>query len=153
METNGTDTTTKTCECGCGAEVSRRFKPGHDAKLKGRLLRATKSDRAWEREAAVVELVERNWGHFVDGRTLALTPVRSRHAGRWVETRHVDSLFGTVEDEGGLSHSHWSCPEQQGKGTWTKGQGQGWTCGTCTHTQDMSELVGNRRLVQVSAAA
>jgi len=27
------------CGCGCGAPVSRRFLPGHDAKLKSRLLR------------------------------------------------------------------------------------------------------------------
>jgi predicted nuclease with RNAse H fold len=29
-----------TCGCGCGAEVRRRYLPGHDAKLKSRLLRA-----------------------------------------------------------------------------------------------------------------
>lgn len=28
------------CGCGCGAEVARRFRPGHDAKLKSALLRA-----------------------------------------------------------------------------------------------------------------
>jgi predicted nuclease with RNAse H fold len=30
------------CGCGCGAPVSRRFLPGHDAKLKWRLLRAAR---------------------------------------------------------------------------------------------------------------
>lgn len=30
------------CECGCGALVSRRFLPGHDAKLKSRLWRAAR---------------------------------------------------------------------------------------------------------------
>jgi hypothetical protein len=27
------------CECGCGASCPRRFRPGHDAKLKGELIR------------------------------------------------------------------------------------------------------------------
>jgi predicted nuclease with RNAse H fold len=31
------------CGCGCGATVSRRFLPGHDAKLKSRLLREARS--------------------------------------------------------------------------------------------------------------
>jgi len=134
------------CECGCGAQVARRFLPGHDAKLKSRLLIETKDARWWVRELAVTLMVERNWGHFVDPCTLASTPVRSRHNGRLVESRHADSLFGTVEDESGQSHSHWSCPERQGKGTWVKGQGQGWLCGTCTHTQDWSEQVGTLRM-------
>jgi hypothetical protein len=30
---------TRLCECGCGATVRRRFLPGHDAKLKSRLRR------------------------------------------------------------------------------------------------------------------
>lgn len=30
------------CECGCGAPVRQRFLPGHDAKLKSRLLRAAR---------------------------------------------------------------------------------------------------------------
>lgn len=152
MEMNRTNTN-KTCECGCGAEVTRRFKPGHDAKLKGRLLADTKSELWWVREPAVNELVERNWGHFVDSTTLATTPVRKRAHGRWVESRHVDSLLGTVEDEAGNSHSHWSCPSTEGKGTWVKGDGQGWLCSTCTHTTDLSERVWASRLGQASLRA
>jgi hypothetical protein len=95
-------------------------------------------------------MVERGWGHFLEMTTLANTPVRSRHGNRWVESRHVDSLLGTVDDEGGNSHSHWSCPETVGKGTWSKGQGTGWLCGTCTHTMDLTEVVGRRRLMQES---
>ena len=149
METNRPDTT-KTCECGCGATVARRFKPGHDAKLKGRLLAETKSDLAWVRESAVLAMVERDWGHFVSMETLASTPVRSRFNGRLVESRHVDSLHGTVEDEAGNSHSHWSCPETVGQGRWAKGQGQGWLCSTCTHTRDWSEQVGMRRKMSLA---
>ena len=32
-------TSANTCLCGCGAVVERRFLPGHDAKLKSRLIR------------------------------------------------------------------------------------------------------------------
>jgi hypothetical protein len=39
------------CGCGCGAPVSRRFLPGHDAKLKSRLLRAARlGDTAAEQQ-------------------------------------------------------------------------------------------------------
>jgi hypothetical protein len=141
-----TETLPRTCECGCGVTVSRRFLPGHDAKLKSRLLSETQDPRWWVRESAVLSMVERSWGHFVKAETLANTPVRSRHNGRLVESRHVDSLVGTVEDESGMSHSHWFCPERQGQGTWVKGQGEGWLCGTCTHTMDMTEMVGRRRM-------
>jgi hypothetical protein len=151
MTSSRTAPATKTCECGCGAEVARRFKPGHDAKLKSRLLAATKDSKAWVREAAVLEMVLRNWGHFVDGETLARTPVRSRHGSRWVESRHVDGLLGTVVDEAGTAHSHWSCPVTEGQGRWVEGVA-GWTCGTCTHTQDLTEMVWSRRMVQVSVA-
>jgi predicted nuclease with RNAse H fold len=35
------------CECGCGGAVSRRFRPGHDAKLRSRLIRDLRAgDRA-----------------------------------------------------------------------------------------------------------
>lgn len=36
------DHSPRRCGCGCGALVARRFRPGHDAKLKSRLLRAAK---------------------------------------------------------------------------------------------------------------
>lgn len=155
METNRTasNTEAKTCECGCGAPVARRFRPGHDAKLKSALLADTRSANWWTRETAVNLMVERNWGHFVDPTTLATTPVRKRHAGRFVESRHVDSLLGTVEDEAGNSHSHWSCPSTEGKGRWVRGDGQGWLCSTCTHTRELSERVWNARMVQASMRA
>ena len=144
---------TKTCQCGCGSEVRRSFLPGHDAKLKSRLLAETRDPRWWVRHLAVALMVDRGWGHFVDPRTLADTPVRSRKGSRWVESRHVDSLLGTVDDEDGNSHSHWSCPDQVGKGRWVKGEGTGWLCGTCTHTRDWSEVAGERRLRMVSLLA
>jgi Protein of unknown function (DUF429) len=46
------------CACGCGAEVrpGREFRPGHDAKLKARLVRAVR-----EGDAARNELERREW--------------------------------------------------------------------------------------------
>jgi predicted nuclease with RNAse H fold len=47
----------QSCLCGCGAVVSRRFKPGHDAKLKSRL---TKRHRLGDSDATT-QLVELGW--------------------------------------------------------------------------------------------
>jgi hypothetical protein len=38
------------CECGCGAAVSRRFLPGHDTKLRSRLLRELRAGERARRE-------------------------------------------------------------------------------------------------------
>ena len=46
----------RTCGCGCGALVSREFRPGHDAKLRSRLLREMASS-----DAARAELQRRGW--------------------------------------------------------------------------------------------
>ena len=46
----------RTCACGCGALVSREFRPGHDAKLRSRLLREMGSG-----DAARAELQRRGW--------------------------------------------------------------------------------------------
>lgn len=146
METTQ-DLNSKQCGCGCGEQVSRRFRPGHDGRLKGRLINQSKDTRWWVREAAVVAMVELGWGHFLDMDVVAQTTVRSRHNGRFVETRHVDSLHGVVTDEGGNSHSHWSCPDTVGKGRWVSVQDHdGWLCGTCVHTHDWSQEVGHSRL-------
>lgn len=45
------------CQCGCGAAVRARFLPGHDAKLKSRLL----GERAAGSAAALASLVELGW--------------------------------------------------------------------------------------------
>lgn len=145
METNPTTNpnNTKTCECGCGEPVRRRFRPGHDGRLKGRLLRQAKDTRWWIREKAVTTMIDNGWGHFLPMEIVANTPVRSRHQGRFVETRHQDSLHGVVTDESGVDHSHWGCPKIRGNHTWVKAHNRdGWLCGTCVHIHDLSELVG-----------
>jgi hypothetical protein len=46
----------RTCGCGCGALVSREFRPGHDAKLRSRLIKEMASS-----PAARAELKRRGW--------------------------------------------------------------------------------------------
>jgi len=48
------------CECGCGAKVPRKFKQGHDMKLKSRLRKAAKGEGAEAKEAKA-ELKRRGW--------------------------------------------------------------------------------------------
>lgn len=52
-----TEPEAKRCECGCGAAVTRRFKPGHDQKLRGALVRAAKAGDA----KAIAALREHGW--------------------------------------------------------------------------------------------
>ena len=142
----------KSCRCGCGAVVARKFKPGHDAKLKGRLLAATRSADWWVREPAVIAMVEQGWGHFVDGEILAQTPVRNKSHGFYVKSRHIDSIKpweGFITDERGDTHSHRQCPDAQGQLTWSR-TADGWLCSTCIHTHDYSEQVGMVRRFQVA---
>ena len=151
MQETGTQQV-KQCVCGCGEQVARRFRPGHDGRLKGRLLSMAKDSRWWVREAAVVTMVEKGWGHFLPMEIVASVPVRSRHHGRFVETRHADNLIGVVTDEHGISHSHWSCPEAKGQGHWGDAQNAGWLCGTCVHTHDLTQVVGHRRVIDTAKA-
>jgi hypothetical protein len=133
------------CKCGCGTLVRNQFAQGHDGRLKGQLLTASRSADWWTREAAVVAMVEQGWGHFVDSETLATTPVRGRSGGRFVQSIHIDAVrFGWIEDGAGDSHAHRQCPSIQGQATWTKDM-TGWACNTCIHTADYSELVSSAR--------
>lgn len=58
---NGSPPTGRKCRCGCGAPVARRFLPGHDAKLKSRLVKEARNGS----EAARQELREEGWEHFI----------------------------------------------------------------------------------------
>lgn len=57
----GTPSTGRKCHCGCGSSVKRRFLPGHDAKLKGRLVREARSGS----DAAKQQLEEYGWTKFI----------------------------------------------------------------------------------------
>lgn len=49
------------CGCGCGASVQRRFLPGHDSKLKSRLLKEARAGSDIARQ----KLVEQGWERFI----------------------------------------------------------------------------------------
>lgn len=53
--------TGRLCECNCGKPVKRRFLPGHDAKLKSRLVKEARAGS----KAALQNLRENGWEHFV----------------------------------------------------------------------------------------
>lgn len=131
------------CECGCGAPVRRRFLPGHDAKLKGRLLKDTTAKHWWVREKAVAELVERQWGHYIDIEVLAYTPVRRRFQGRYVETRHAQQVGTGVVDEHGQRHAFSTCPAIEGK-VWIRCESTH-DCSVCIYQNDLSEIVARQR--------
>lgn len=52
----------KTCGCGCGAEVTKTYKPGHDARHKSQLIREAKTGEQW----ALDLLAEKGWTHFYE---------------------------------------------------------------------------------------
>ena len=59
-------TKVKKCECGCGEQtLGGRFRPGHDAKLKSRLLRAARGTNKRTATKARAELKRRGWSHFL----------------------------------------------------------------------------------------
>lgn len=64
-----TPTQVRTCECGCGVAVARRFKPGHDGRLKGQLIRTIRAARqladAKAEDAAIQRMAKLGWAKFV----------------------------------------------------------------------------------------
>lgn len=152
METLTTTPTTKACECGCGAEVTRRFRPGHDAKLKGALLTQTRSADWWVREAAIDALIERSWGHFINPEILSCARETSRRNGRFVESRHVENVGRWNLDQDEVNHSHPDCPAIVGRTKLTDDRDAGWLCGTCSHTHTKAENVAFARMIQVAMA-
>jgi hypothetical protein len=66
-------TETKTCLCGCGQPVARNFRPGHDASLKGALLRAFRSGTMTPDQQTLVALL--GWERY-------LTPAKEDRAAR-----------------------------------------------------------------------
>lgn len=129
------------CECGCGEPVARRFKPGHDARLKSQLVAATRSPFWQQREAAVLALIERGWGNFIDLEILGTTPKRGRSStGRRVESLNVQGLAAWHVDQTEVGHSHRFCPEIQGSTHMTDPTGA-WGCGTCTHLTELIDDV------------
>lgn len=65
------EATVTRCGCGCGAEVARRYLPGHDAKHKAALVAA--ANDATTRQAAdraIDQLIELGWTRYAEAATL-----------------------------------------------------------------------------------
>ena len=55
------------CQCGCGEQtLGGKFRPGHDARLKGRLLREARGRDKRTAAKARAELKRRGWSHFLE---------------------------------------------------------------------------------------
>lgn len=56
------------CLCGCGAETKSRFRPGHDAKLKSRLINTALDESAPKRDRtkAEAQLATLGWSHLLE---------------------------------------------------------------------------------------
>lgn len=66
------------CGCGCGEQVTRRFKPGHDMRLKGALLRAYRAGGPGAEEAKI-RILDEGWGKYIDVESAPMDhPSRSR---------------------------------------------------------------------------
>lgn len=56
----------RTCECGCSEQTKGgRFKPGHDARLKGQLLAKLREGNARDRTSAEKQLRAAGWEKFI----------------------------------------------------------------------------------------
>eukprot|EP00752_Nemacystus_decipiens_P016642 g14882.t1 len=105
MESTG-NATNKTCECGCGAPVRRRFRPGHDARLKSRLLNQARHGQWAAQVAAVEELNDRGWLYFLPVDELRAVPFRTRTGQR---SQHIDEIGVFQVDRAGMLHGHRRC--------------------------------------------
>lgn len=76
MEATNNTSTAKTCNCGCGAEVNRRYRPGHDAKHKSALVTGLRS-ADWRLAAACADaLAELGWTGHAKPEHLQAVPYR-----------------------------------------------------------------------------
>ena len=64
-----------TCGCGCGELVTRRFKPGHDARLKGEMLRAYRSGDPVDKQRAQLIANDNGWERYLTDQPAKATKV------------------------------------------------------------------------------
>lgn len=81
------------CECGCGGKATRRFLPGHDAKLKGQLIRqAIDGDANAEKR-----LDSFGWTHFLAASKAKAERLAERKSG--AEARKAEAASKKAERE------------------------------------------------------
>lgn len=137
----------KTCLCGCLAPVARTFLPGHDAKLKGRLIREAR-DGDWRQSATAVDsLLERGWARFVPASALERYIERAPNGS---QTWDIRNIVDCVTDASGTSHAHAFCKSFQGPGTRHANDPalNGWLCSDCISVYTVQERVADQSFAQ-----
>lgn len=103
-----------TCGCGCGESVPRRFRPGHDARLKSTLLDVARRGAPHQRERAAWSMIESGWSRFLDDEILWALPRRTRRGQRKLHIDEVERWIGepTLYPGAchGRHHSRMDCP-------------------------------------------
>lgn len=103
-----------TCGCGCGEAVKKRFRPGHDARLKSILLDVARNGSRTQAERAAWTMVEAGWSRFVDDEILRTLPQRNRRGQRKIDIEQVETwlIEPTVAPGGeyGMCHCNAACP-------------------------------------------
>lgn len=91
---------TRPCACGCGEPTSRMFRPGHDARLKGELIRANREHRPANVPFDVFGSLDPQqvagklgWDHF-------LTPAKVRAPRKAANSAKILARVGRWEYEG-----------------------------------------------------
>jgi len=79
-------TTTQACGCGCGEPVTRRFKPGHDARLKGTMLRLFRSGEKAKVATAKDVAAENGWEHLLTDQPSTKAPRKAKSNGQGERT-------------------------------------------------------------------
>lgn len=96
----------KTCGCGCGAEVARRYLPGHDARHKASIVR--RANEGTTRQAcdrAIDELAELGWTQYASLETLRAYQQRDRGRAR----AHIDQVTTWLVGPNGQHHARHAC--------------------------------------------
>lgn len=142
------DSTPRLCDCGCGTPASRRYRPGHDARHKSRLIEAALNHPVVpQRNRAVRQLVQLGWGHYLPPATLQATPPAPQSV-------HIDDLIDryTILSPDGLRHSRWFCPGSSAAdrdplacSLLPPGSPQGFPCSICIHVFTLDEIAEDMR--------
>lgn len=146
--------TDATCGCGCAQPAKRSFLPGHDAKLKGQLVRlaASPSVKRSLRADAVERLLVRGWGRFVKPGSIddlgMLPTVDPTDRRRRVDVCHADNVVEYVTDKAGVSHSHPYCPHVEGDVVRHPAADPrtGWLCSGCVEVATPAERASRQAL-------
>lgn len=103
-----------TCGCGCGEAVKKRFRPGHDARLKSTLLNVARLGDSRQAERAAWTMVESGWSRFVDDEILLALPQRNRRGARLIPIERVETwlMEPTIAPGSchGVCHCNAACP-------------------------------------------